>query len=185
MNYTLSVLQDHYYDKKFGIDTSFGRFHAPTSYRRIERMFDYLTLSPRDVFVDLGCGKGRVLFCAARRGIEKVVGVELEESLVSIARSNMSRLGARRFSVEIIHQDAAAYRMQDATVVFLYNPFNDNTLDKVMRNLKESLTAYPRPIRILYHNPRYHGMLNALKWLRYEGEISKTDIFVWSTGVGS
>ena len=32
-------------------------------------------LAPGDVFVDVGCGKGRVVCCAARRPLRRVVGI--------------------------------------------------------------------------------------------------------------
>ena len=46
---------------------------------------NYLKLDANDVFVDLGCGKGRAVFLAAAQKLKKVIGVELRKELADIA----------------------------------------------------------------------------------------------------
>lgn len=49
-------------------------------------------VNPREyLFVDLGCGKGRVLLVAAQRPFRKIVGVDISTDLVAIARRNIDR----------------------------------------------------------------------------------------------
>ena len=49
-------------------------------------------LRPDDVFLDLGCGKGRVLVDAVQLPFARVVGVELVPELVEQARANLARV---------------------------------------------------------------------------------------------
>ena len=50
----------------------------------------YLGVSDRDVFVEFGCGKGRVVHQAARRPFRRVVGVEISPVLAEAARSGLA-----------------------------------------------------------------------------------------------
>src|SRR5215218_10190886 len=54
-------------------------------------LFGRLEVSRDDVFVDLGCGKGRVLYMAARRPFKRVIGIEWSERFSRIARVNLDR----------------------------------------------------------------------------------------------
>ncbi|MFH1354607.1 MAG: hypothetical protein ABIH19_00450, partial [Candidatus Omnitrophota bacterium] len=85
MRYKCSLLKGRYYDKMLGIETA-GYYtaiedisynkdmvaYSPSPYGRLEKMITYLKLTPDDVFVDLGCGKGRVVFFVALKRLKKV-----------------------------------------------------------------------------------------------------------------
>lgn len=75
--------------------------YATMSYRTIFQVLDHLQLGPHDSFVDIGCGKGRVLCCAARQSLRRVVGVDLSAELVQQARANAQSLRGRRSAVEV------------------------------------------------------------------------------------
>jgi trans-aconitate methyltransferase len=46
---------------------------------------------PRDgVFVDVGCGKGRILLLAVEHGLNRVVGIEISPTLCKIAEKNIA-----------------------------------------------------------------------------------------------
>ncbi len=100
-----SIINAHYYEKRLGIETSEGRIekdswskngdghvYFPTPYGLLEKMAAYLKLDGNDVFVDLGCGKGRVVIFAAKQKVKAVIGVELKKSLADIAKTNLSNL---------------------------------------------------------------------------------------------
>ncbi len=42
--------------------------------------------------LDIGCGSGIYCFEAARRGADRVVGIDLAEGMISLARQDCSRL---------------------------------------------------------------------------------------------
>jgi SAM-dependent methyltransferase len=88
-------------------------------------------------FVDLGCGKGRVLLVAANLGFKQVIGVEFARELAEIANQNFTKMKVTNAAV--VHADAAEYQFPDSDlVVYLYNPFLPQVMKKVVANLKRS-----------------------------------------------
>lgn len=47
-------------------------------------------------FLDVGCGKGMCMKCAAEVGYKKTDGIDLDPHLLGIARQNMEKLGIPR-----------------------------------------------------------------------------------------
>lgn len=153
-----------------------GVHYTPLPYVIIFRILDHLELGPRDVFVDIGSGKGRVLCCAARRRLSRVVGIEPNEDLVRVARGNMSRLRGVRTPVDLVVAMADAYDFADATVVYLYNPFGYSATAQVMETLARSHAANPRRLRVVYANPVHdQAMLEQHRWLKKTVEWPAAD----------
>ena len=118
-----------------------------------------------DVFVEFGCGKGRVVLDAARRyRFRRVVGVELSPELSEVARelvtSERGRLRCQDVTIETI--DATQFEIPDEmTYAYLYNPFFGATFERVVENIIESLDRSPRRIRVIYLHPAHHDTLVA------------------------
>jgi hypothetical protein len=124
-----------------------------------------------DVLIDLGCGKGDLLcYVASRRKFRKAIGVEIVPDLVKMARRNIVNFKLLT-PIEIIETDIAEAELSEGTVFYLFNPFGENTLRKVLSNILISLTTHPRRIRILYYNPLWGFLLDSSPWLRPDGEI--------------
>jgi len=153
--------------------------YAATSYPRLKAMINYLKLNEEDVFIDLGCGVGRVVFFVGAQRLKKIIGVELRRELVDTANRNLKSLKLSNASIEIINTDASAFDVKEGTVFFMFNPFGAKTFTKVIENIKKSLVTNPRKIRIVYFCSEYKDLLDSQDWLVSEGEIDKTDIFVW------
>jgi SAM-dependent methyltransferase len=186
------LLQDCYYDKKLGIQTCYDYngleerplykdeiIYKPTSFHRIRLMLNYLKLDSDDVLVDFGCGKGRVLTMAALLKLKKVVGIEIRKTLADAARRNLSRLKGRQTEAAVICGDAVSFDPIEGNLFFMYDPFLYKTFTHVLGNIRESLLKAPRNIRIVYFDGRYSEILDNEPWLRREGEIGHTKIFVW------
>ncbi len=186
------VITEHYGDKRLGIETSDvpclkdvvglykdGNAYQPTPYQLLKKMADYLKLNPEDVFIDFGCGKGRVIFFMATQKLKKVVGIELRKELVDIAKRNFKNLKLNNTFVEIINEDVANFDIGDGTIFFMFNPFGTETLAKIVGKIKESLVTNPRKIRIVYYSPAHRNLLDAQNWLALEGIIDKARICVW------
>jgi SAM-dependent methyltransferase len=90
-------------------------FWAPSRRGAIDRALTMAGLAPNERFVDLGCGDGRVLAAAARRGA-RVVGVEFDHDLVVQARMRLARAG---LAGEVVHGDIRDVDI-DADVIFTY-----------------------------------------------------------------
>lgn len=132
--------------------------YFPTAYRELDAVLRWLEPGPEDVFVDLGAGKGRALMIAAGFPFRRLVGVEISAELCAEAERNLRALAARQPSppVEIAAADAAAFAIpDDATILYLYNPFHGPRLETVFRNVAASLARAPREIAIVYNNPAH------------------------------
>lgn len=152
---------DQLWERRLGIRTTGNvLIHEPDShlygtfsYTWINRILERLDLGRDDVFVDIGCGKGRILCCAARRSIRKVIGIDLDEKLCAQARDNATRMRGRAAPIEIIHARAQDFDYGDCTRFFLFHPFGAATLKLVVDSIEQSLRERPRSIQLVYLNP--------------------------------
>lgn len=173
--YTLII--DPLFDIKYGVDTyrwaqlaelmidsdnkERGVLYQPSKVIPLKKMFNAIKLLiPADgILVDFGCGKGRVLLVASEFGFREVRGLEFAHELCEIARKNCAIFKAKKgFSTEyrIINCDVTNYAIAiDENVFYLYNPFDETILRKVLSNIAASLQIKHRKILIIYCNPLY------------------------------
>lgn len=112
--------------------------------KKVSRAFEY--------FVDVGSGKGKACFFAARTSLfDKMIGVEFSAPLVQVANSNRERFG--NANITFLNGDANEYLLPDGkSLVFLFNPFDDVILEKFISNNVDhfrkhrSLIAYSNDI---------------------------------------
>jgi SAM-dependent methyltransferase len=135
-----------------------------------------ITIDPaEDVFLDYGCGKGRAVVLAATHPFRKVMGVELSADLCERARDNLKRAGKklRCKDVEIVNADAAHYRIPaEVSVIFLWNSFFGQVLIQAIEQVRLSLAASPRRLRLINASP--HGerdVLQEYSWLTKRREL--------------
>jgi SAM-dependent methyltransferase len=156
--------------------------YEPMFYDRINRILDSLRIGPQDSFVDLGCGKGRVVFACALLRVKRITGVELDHALMTKARENLGRLRwAVTRNIGLVEGDASEYAFTDETVVFAFNPFGAKTMVQVLANVRRSLDALPRRLRVVYFNPVHADVFAMQSWLRLERESEKKMCQVWVT----
>ena len=126
------------------------------------------------VFVDIGCGKGRALLIAAEIGFKKLRGVEFSKQLAENARincRNYSKKTNTRAVFSIIIIDAVEYKFgRDENVFFMYHPFDEIVMGKVINNICGSIQKNPRKIWIIYHNPIHSDILT--KFLNLEVAVA-------------
>jgi hypothetical protein len=107
-------------------------------------LLDLAGAGPKDVVYDIGCGDGRILIEAARRG-SRGTGIELRSDLIALARQNSADAGTED-RLDFIEGDASSVATADATVVFLFLPV------AVTASMVESFRQSPRPgMRIIAH----------------------------------
>ncbi|MBB5083595.1 class I SAM-dependent methyltransferase [Nonomuraea endophytica] len=158
------------YDWRFGVSTTdfvdlddFGLEHpervyySPAHWGTLRRALPVRDIDERDVFLDMGSGKGRmVLEAASRYAFKRVIGVELSSDLTDMARDNVdtTTLRLRAHEIELVHSDVLDYSIpDDVSVVFLNNPFRGEIFASVMKQLIASADRRPRPITLIYFNP--------------------------------
>jgi trans-aconitate methyltransferase len=136
--------------------------YATMRYSTIRPILKHLELGPGDVFVDVGSGKGRVLCCAARYPVDRVVGVDISPAFCEEARENTDRMRGRRARVEVHAAPARDLDYSDASVLFLFDPFGAATLAPLLEKIAAERT---RDIRIAYANPTHREVFDAQPWL--------------------
>lgn len=172
----VAVAADALFDLRYGVETQawaelctlsirganreHGARYQPTHVWPLRRMLHRLQsqFTPGGAFVDLGCGKGRALMIAAEFGFPIIRGVEFAHELCTVAADNCAAYKRRRrlaTEFQIVEADVVAYRFAgDETVIFMFNPFAAEVMNRVLDNITASLTAHPRRLLILYDNPR-------------------------------
>jgi predicted RNA methylase len=140
-------------------------YYYATSYRRIFRILDALRLGPSDIFIDLGCGKGRVICCASLYPICEVIGVEDVPELCKIAEKNLMRLRGKCTQARILHGRAEEFEYTKGTVIYMFHPFGPKALAAVVSQLDKGLRLNPRDVKIVYVNPVHEYVLKETKWL--------------------
>ena len=119
---------------------------------------------PDFVFLDLGSGKGRTLLMASDYPFRRIVGVELLPALHQAAQDNLSKYRSESqkcFALESICADATEFLFPaEPIVLYLFNPFPEAGLRRMIANLEQSLREHPRTVYVLYHNPLLEHVLS-------------------------
>jgi SAM-dependent methyltransferase len=134
------------------------------------------------VFVDLGSGKGRTLLMASDYPFRRIVGVELLPALHQAADENLRNYKSESqkcFALESICADATEFPFPDEpTVLYLFNPFPEAGLRRMIAHLEQSLRAHPRAVYVLYHNPLLDQVLSESSALKKVGGTHQYAIYL-------
>ena len=129
--------------------------YLPSPARVTRWMLDHIGVDPRTfTFVDLGCGKGRVVLIATEYPFAAILGVDISAELVRIARANLEKYrpaGRRCWNVEVRHGDATAIDFPATDLlIHLYHPFETAVTARVLARLEQSLASRPRRVVVAY-----------------------------------
>jgi SAM-dependent methyltransferase len=169
-------LASRYVDHRLGVDTSrkvgvseLGLDparcveYAPSRWNLLRGALPQKEVSRDDVFVDLGSGKGRVIFEAARHyPFRRIIGVELAPELNAIAADNLRRFRGRLrcTDVELVNADATEWMPpDDLTIAYMFNPFKGDAFSAAVSNLVDLVDRRGWPLRVIYANPKEHARL--------------------------
>lgn len=169
LRYQLCSAFERAWDKKHGVDTSgqidldklvvvgdnktLGHSVVSTS----PRMFKYLSRyfsegAESHTFIDVGCGKGRVVLLASQLGFGRVIGIEFSPLVAETARENIARFRGTRQARDvcsIVTEDASKYALPSGPLVlFLMNPFEPELARSFIANVLEAFDRNKEPIRI-------------------------------------
>jgi SAM-dependent methyltransferase len=169
-------------------------FHAVIGGMAQRLQLDY----QRFRFVDIGSGKGRALLLASDYPFQEVIGIELSPELDRVARANVAQYtdaagtelraqGAlpNRPPVISIQGDATEFHWPSGPlVVYMWNAFTEQVMERVFQNLAASLAEEPRELYLVYMHPELESMLASLPWLtrlwREEITMSEEDYAAWA-----
>ena len=179
----------HPFDEKFGVRTSgliAGR-HLTSGHRHDRHSTAYFAVAPsvfaalirrwrrlnpnlsveETVFLDIGAGMGRAVLLAAEMPFKEVAGIELNPTLVRIARRNLAKWReagcVKAGKVRIVEGDAVEFCLLEApTVAFLFNPFGGPVLKKLLAKWKKRLTTQQANLDIIYVNNEHESVFSAV-----------------------
>ena len=141
---------------------------APSLFRQLCQRWIASLTSAEEVgkytFVDIGAGKGRALLLASELPFCEVVGVELNAGLVEVAEKNIQLWMQMRRDcapIRIVLQEATEFEWPGTPlVVYLFSPFGQLVLERLIARLLASYRAHPRPIDLLYVTPEHRSVLD-------------------------
>ena len=141
----------------------------PVPYRVIFPILAQLDLSPDDVFIDVGCGKGRMLCCASRWPARKVIGIDLNPTLIETAKANATRTRGRIAETECLQARAEQFDYGEVNAVYFYHPFGRPVMDAFLARLDQTRHKGPA-MRLVYANAVHEDALVEAGWLTKEDE---------------
>ena len=112
-----------------------GAEYDPTPQPVAEAMLDLAEVRPDDVVYDLGCGDGRIVIAAAKRGARGVC-VDIDPKRIRQSRANAKKAGVAE-RIRFREEDLLKTDFGDATVVTLFlSPELSNALQPKLQKLK-------------------------------------------------
>jgi SAM-dependent methyltransferase len=157
------------FDATYGTET-FGRHDVKTSedtgdtttwgYSAINQDFfrEIMRSVPRPLaeytFVDVGSGKGAAVLMASEFGFRRLVGVELAEELVRIAKLNTERFNRKTGKTivpEWVQTDFFKWKIPSEPQLFFFNnPFPPDLTVKALAVLESSLASQPHSALLVF-----------------------------------
>ena len=118
-------------------------------------------------FIDIGAGMGRAMLLAAEMPFRSVLGVELNATLVRIARKNLAvwrKSGQSAVPTHIRCGDAAEFAFPEGPcLAFLFNPFGAAVMRRLLKAMAKAFRNRPGQLDILYVNNEQEGVFEAQK----------------------
>ena len=152
--------------------TSLEGYYHPSHPRSARRILSQLPAIDHSqyTFIDLGSGKGLMLLMAAEYPYAEIHGVEFSRKLHQVAERNIATYRNPRqrcFNLKSINVDARDYEFpRTPLVVYMFNPFRHELLERVLQNLDRSLEETPRDVLIVYMYPLDSYLFEKMKHVK-------------------
>jgi tRNA G37 N-methylase Trm5 len=140
---------------------------VPTPGDVIDKMLELAKVTPKDVVYDLGCGDGRIVIAAAKKGA-RAIGVDIDPQRIKEANAN-AKAEKVTDKARFIENDLFETDISEATVVTLY------LLPRLNEKLKPKLLKELRPgTRIVSH------AFDMGDWAPEEtAKVGGTSVYLW------
>ena len=131
-------MRNKYSNKEYGLNG-----YAMTSKSALRNMLGKVDIRSKK-FIDIGSGKGAVVYNAYKLGAKHSLGIEYSPQLHKIALKNFKNLKCNDFCLSV-NLDARKFSdYSDYDVYFLFNPFDDNVYNEVMMSIKAQIQSDSR-----------------------------------------
>ncbi|GLC90016.1 class I SAM-dependent methyltransferase [Lysinibacillus piscis] len=160
-------MNERQFDKLLHIDTigeqygfpKLAHYHRyePTPYTGLQQLFKDYEMPDNAVFIDMGCGKGRVPIYINYQFHIPTIGVEMDAGFYMEAEHNKKRYLQKHNSyapITFIHAIAEAYTIKPSdNVFFFFNPFSIHIFRTVVHMIWQSYEKHMREIHIILYYP--------------------------------
>ena len=111
--------------------------YDPTPHNIVAQMVELGQVRGGDVVYDLGCGDGRTVIAAVRRGAARGVCVDIDPQRIRESRANAAAAGVQD-RIQFLEQDLFTTGFGDASVVilFLWPDLNLKLRPRLLRELR-------------------------------------------------
>ena len=133
---------------------SYATGYRTVSERFIRYLISHLEINYREYdFVDIGCGKGRVLLVASDFPFRSICGIELSRPAFEIAEKNIRTYRSvhqKCFNIQIRNIDARCFEPNIGnTVFYFFEPFDKIILTAVLTKLSSKLRGQGKIIYVV------------------------------------
>ncbi|MBQ5321273.1 MAG: class I SAM-dependent methyltransferase [Oscillospiraceae bacterium] len=148
-------------------DTMGATGSSATSYWSLEEVFANADFKETDSFIDVGCGKGRVLaFLLREKFPGKITGIELTEEVAEYCK----KWAEKYENIEVINGNAFDINYNDYNILCMCRPFLPPQFKQFIEKLEAELT---HPITFYYYVDQQSGgfIKNRPGWKMLERKI--------------
>lgn len=134
-------------------DSKLSDPYGPTPYYILTISLNQIKKVIKDIqnsiFVDIGCGPGRVLYCSSTVGFNRLIGVEQSKKLSDLCNQNLKKYLSPHVELKIVNQNVKDINFLNlinefdlckkinSLVFFLYTPFKDEMLQIMLDKFDE------------------------------------------------
>jgi SAM-dependent methyltransferase len=120
-------------------------------------------------FIDLGCGKGKVMLLASHYPFRQIIGVEFSPELAATASRNCSKYSSSQQKCQdfsVVCEDVAYYRLPSGPlVIYMFNPFREPVMNLVLKEFRRSLETDSQEFYVIYFGPTLGRLLEQSDFL--------------------
>lgn len=144
--------------EEIGFNSKLVNHSSPSGNKYLISLLDDLDITNQDSILDIGSGKGSAMQTMLKYPFLRVDGIELSNYLAIVAKQNFKKLKVRRS--KIFNCDATSFNdFKNYNNFYLYNPFPEETMFKVINNLAHSVKNNEGKSRLIYNNPVCHDVI--------------------------
>ncbi len=139
--------------KKDATSVEGGTSYSATCYWTLDEIFSDADFTADDSFVDVGCGKGRLLaYMLSRKFPGRITGIEMNPTTAAVARKWLQHFPQDK--VRLIEGDAFRQQYDEYTVIYLFRPFETDYFMRFIQLLEQQLT---HPVKLYYMTDQING----------------------------
>lgn len=138
--------------------------YEPAPLSVIKRTIESIPYDLKDfAFIDVGCGKGRVLFVAAEYDFSQIIGIELSKDMHDQCAQNIQGFKMTRQKCHAIssrNENALDFVLPDENIaLFMFNPFSEAILAPFLDRLKRHQETTGKKTVIMYYYPKHQSLI--------------------------